>query len=388
MLHRLEYKVWDAWLHASRPDGQNAAEEPQVRLTRNGVSYEMAQAAAFRAMGSEMRGECAVACPTFVLTDEQRATVASIGVQLPMSYARYGGGQPDRRRRRSTARQEAASMSDSRAPEVSDLGQVTFHIEGPLGIVTLNRPEVLNAQGYELLAQVDQAFDLAQADQAIRVVIVRGAGGVFSAGHDLSPGQQRGDDPLERYNEFKKYNLDLLLKWRDFPKPTIAMVDGYCIYAGWMLAAVMDLVFASDRAQFLGGFVEYNSIPWDLGFRKAKEICFESRFMTAAECQAAGFVSRVFPVEDLERETRAFARRVAENHPFTLRMTKLQINKAQDAQGFRSLLEDSLGDYVAMMFMPGFSTILEDKKRLRAVDLAVRGRRGERYGQDGTQRET
>ena len=102
-------------------------------------------------------------------------------------------------------------MSDSRAPEVRDLGQVTFHIEGPLGIVTLNRPEVLNAQGYELLAQVDQAFDLAQADQAIRVVIVRGAGGMFSAGHDLSPGQQRGDDPLERYNEFKKYNLDLLL---------------------------------------------------------------------------------------------------------------------------------------------------------------------------------
>ena len=132
-------------------------------------------------------------------------------------------------------------MSDSRAPEVRDLGQVTFHIEGALGIVTLSRPQVLNAQGYELLAQAGQAFDLAQAGQAIRVVIVRGAGGVFSAGHDLSPGQQRGDDPLERYNEFKKYNLDLLLKWRDFPKPAIAMADGYCIYAGWMLAAVMDL---------------------------------------------------------------------------------------------------------------------------------------------------
>ena len=73
------------------------------------------------------------------------------------------------------------------------------------------------------------------------------------------------------------------------------MVDGYRIYAGWMLAAVTDLVFASDQAQFLGGFVEYNSIPWDLGFRKAKEICFESRFMTAAERQAAGFVSLVSP---------------------------------------------------------------------------------------------
>lgn len=279
-------------------------------------------------------------------------------------------------------------MSDIQVTRARDFGQVTFHQDGPLGIVTLNRPEVLNAQGYEMLAQIDQAFDLARAEPEVRVVIVRGSAGVFSAGHDLSPDRQEAEDPLERYDEFKKYNLDLLLKWRDFPKPTIAMVDGYCIYAGWMLAAVMDLVFASDQAQFLGGFVEYNSIPWDLGFRKAKEICFESRFMTAAECQAAGFVSRVFPAEDLERQTRAFARRVAENHPFTLRMTKLQINKAQDAQGFRSLLEDSLGDYVAMMFMPGFSTILEDKKRLRAVDLAVRGRRGERYGQDGTQRET
>ncbi len=274
-------------------------------------------------------------------------------------------------------------MSDEPSAELRDLGQVTFHRDGPVGIVTLNRPEVLNAQGYELLAQVDQAFDLAQADQAIRVVIVRGAGGVFSAGHDLSGDRQREADPLERYNDFKKYNLDLLLKWRDFPKPTIAMVDGYCIYAGWMLAAVMDLVFAADRAQFLGGFVEYNSIPWDVGFRKAKEIVFESRFLTAAEAQADGFVSRVFTPDDLEPETLAFARRVAENHPFTLRMAKLQINKAQDAQGFRSLLEDSLGDYLAMTFMPGFSTRLEGKKRLRAVDLAVRGARGERYGQGG-----
>ena len=117
-------------------------------------------------------------------------------------------------------------MSDRQAAGVRDFGQVTYHQEGPLGIVTLNRPEVLNAQGYEMLAQIDQAFDAAQAEQEIRVVIVQGAGGVFSAGHDLGGDRSREVDPLERYNEFKKYNLDLLLKWRDFPKPTIAMVDG------------------------------------------------------------------------------------------------------------------------------------------------------------------
>ena len=141
-----------------------------------------------------------------------------------------------------------------------------------------------------MLDEIDEAFDLARADEAVRVVIVRGAGGVFSTGHDLGTPEGMayrealGAKPgIQTYDQFKKYNLDLLLKWRNFPKPTIAMVEGYCIYAGWMLAAAMDVVFAAEDAEFLGGFVEYNSIPWDIGVRRAKELCFESRFITAAE---------------------------------------------------------------------------------------------------------
>jgi enoyl-CoA hydratase/carnithine racemase len=84
--------------------------------------------------------------------------------------------------------------------------------------------------------------------------------------------------------------------------------------------------------------------------------------------------------EDLERETFAYARRVAENTPEALRMIKIQINKAQDAQGFSRALEDSLGDYQAMMHMPGSLHRMQDQRRLHTVDLALRGRRGERYG--------
>ena len=108
---------------------------------------------------------------------------------------------------------------------------------------------------------------------------MRGSGGVFSTGHDLGTPEGMayrealGAKPgIQTYDQFKKYNLDLLLKWRNFPKPTIAMVEGYCIYAGWMLAAAMDVVFAAEDAEFLGGFVEYNSIPWDIGVRRAKEL--------------------------------------------------------------------------------------------------------------------
>ena len=253
--------------------------------------------------------------------------------------------------------------------------------------ITLNRPQYRNAQGYRMLDEINAAFELAGADEAVKVVVVRGSGGVFSTGHDLGTPEGMayrealGAKPgIQTYDQFKKYNLDLLVKWRNFPKPTVAMVEGYCIYAGWMLAAAMDVVFSADSAQFLGGFVEYNTIPWDIGVRRAKELVFESRFISAAEAAEFGLVNRVYAPADLERETLAWAGRVAENSAETLRMAKIQMNKAQDAQGFTQAVEDSLGDYVAMMWMPGNEMRVEGERRLLSVDLAVRGRRGERHG--------
>jgi len=264
---------------------------------------------------------------------------------------------------------------------------IVYAADGPIGVVTLNRPQYRNAQSYRMLDEIDAAFELARADDGVRVVLVRGSGGVFSTGHDLGTPEgmeyrrQLGAKPgIQTYDQFKKYNLDLLVKWRNFPKPTVAMVEGYCIYAGWMLAAAMDVIFAAETAEFLGGFVEYNTIPWDIGVRKAKELVFESRFIGAAEAERLGFVNRVLAPDALERETFAWAQRVAENSPETLRMAKIQMNKAQDAAGFTNAVEDSLGDYQAMMHMPGNEMRMEGERRLLSVDLAVKGRRKERFG--------
>ncbi len=266
-------------------------------------------------------------------------------------------------------------------------GEILYEVRDPLAVITLNRPAWRNAQSYRMLDEIDAAFAAARADEAVRAVIVRGSGGHFSTGHDLGTDEavayraQLGAKPgVQTYDQFKRYNLDLLLGWRNFPKPTIAMVEGYCIYAGWMLAAAMDIVFAADDAQFLAGIVEYMSAPWDVGPRKAKELVFESRFIAAEEAAKLGFVNRVYRPSELEGETFAFAARVAENSPEVLRLAKVQINKAQDAQGFTQALEDSLGDYMAMMWMPGAELRMEGLKRMLAVDLAVRGRRGERAG--------
>jgi enoyl-CoA hydratase len=264
--------------------------------------------------------------------------------------------------------------------------EILYSVDGPIATIILNRPNYKNAQGYLMLDEIDAAMGEAEKDKAVRVIIVRGSGGNFSSGHDLGTPeaaeyrQKLGAEPgIETYDQFKKYNLDLLLKWRNHPKPTIAMVEGYCIYAGWMLAACLDVVFAADSSLFLAGFVEYMSIPWDIGIRRAKELCFESRFITAEEAAQYGLVNHVLPLDDLERETYAYARRVAENSPKALRFTKIEINKAQDRQGYSDALEDSLGDYVAMMNTPGANRV-EGARRLATVDLAVRGLKKDRYG--------
>lgn len=264
---------------------------------------------------------------------------------------------------------------------------IVYSTDGPVGVITLNRPQYKNAQSYRMLDDIDRAFAEAERDSGVRVVIVRGSGGNFSSGHDLGTPEAieyrkaLGAPPgIATYDQFKRYNLDLLLRWRNLPKPAIAMVEGYCIYAGWMLAACCDIVFAADGAQFLAGFVEYMSIPWDIGVKRAKELCFESRFISAREARDYGFVNRIYPPDALTRETFAYARRVAESTPFALRFAKIQMNKAQDAQGYSRALEDSFGDYVAMMNLPGEEMRAEGERRLATVDLAVRGKRGERFG--------
>ncbi len=265
---------------------------------------------------------------------------------------------------------------------------VRYEADGSVAQITLDRPRYRNAQSWRLLDQLDAALERAMNDKTVKVAIVRGAGEHFSAGHDLGTPEQiedrqrRGipDTGLLDYETFRKYNLDYTLKWRNLPKPTLAMVRGYCIYGGWMIAAAMDVVFASPDARFLAGQVEYFSIPWDVGARKAKELLFESRFIGADEARELGFVNRVIAASDLERETLAWAKRVGESPHGVLRMAKLAINKIQDVQGFSASLEGAFADFLVLAQMGGHPRKPDKDRRLPGVDLALRGTRGERSG--------
>lgn len=269
----------------------------------------------------------------------------------------------------------------------AELTDVTYSVDGPLAWITFNRPRYRNAQSWKLLDEVDIAMQEADRDPGVQVILWRGAGGNFSSGHDLGTPEQMadreargiGDAGVEFYDNFKHYNLDLLLKWRNARKPTIAMVEGYCIFAGWMMAACVDVVFAARDALFLPALLEYFSLPYDIGTRKAKELMFESRFLTAEEARECGFVNRVLAPADLERETVNYALRVAENSPMNVRLAKIAANKSQDLMGYTASLESGLSDYMLMMTHRGEGRV-KGQRRLGGVDLAVRGLQGDRPG--------
>jgi enoyl-CoA hydratase len=270
---------------------------------------------------------------------------------------------------------------------MTDLNDIAYRTDGALAWITLDRPRYRNAQSWRLLDEYDAAMGRALADPEVRVIITRGAGGNFSSGHDLGTPEQAEDQRaravgtagIEFYNNFRHYNLDLLLKWRNAPKPTIAMVEGYCIFAGWMMAACVDIVFAARNALFLPALLEYFSLPYDIGTRKAKELMFESRFLTAEEAQQAGFVNRICDPENVERDTANYALRVAENNPMVVRMAKVAANKSQDLMGYTASLESGFSDYLVMMSNRGDGRV-EGRRRLGGVELAARGLAGERPG--------
>ncbi len=208
--------------------------------------------------------------------------------------------------------------------------------------VTLNRPRYRNALSRRLSEEVETAFHLASQDADVRVIVLAAAGKSFSSGHDLGTPDEladREDRPVGstvrgRFDHATEVDVERLLRLRATPKPTIAAVQGDCIFAGWMLASAMDVIIATDDARFLATHFQYLSVPWDIGVRNAKGLLFENRFITAQEAHALGLVYRLVPAARLDEEVRSYTDRVASIDPFRARMMKRALNHVEDMQGF------------------------------------------------------
>jgi enoyl-CoA hydratase len=211
-----------------------------------------------------------------------------------------------------------------------DYQHIDVETRGPVAIVRLNRPQYFNAQSRLMLEEMTDAFAKLDLDASVKVIVLAGAGKHFSTGHDLGTPEQRADaDParfgpgvLGRINASWHLYVENSLRWRDVRKPTIASVQGYCIFGGFMIASCMDIIIAADDAMFLPSHLQLHTAPWDLGVRNAKRILFENRFIHADEALRLGLASEVVPRAELEAATMAQAERWAANSLLTLRMLK------------------------------------------------------------------
>ena len=229
------------------------------------------------------------------------------------------------------------------------MDQILYSASDGVAVITLNRPERANAQTMGLLDDLDAAWTRAADDDEVRVIVLRGNGKHFSSGHDLKDRSFPAPDKITLESIYKieaRRYLEYSLRWRNTPKPSIAAVQGKCIAGGLLLCWPCDLIVAADNAEFsdpvvfmgIGG-VEYHGHTWELGPRKAKEILFTGRAVTAAEAEQVGMVNRVVPLAELETATMDLARQIAQMHPFALRQAKRAVNQTLDIQGFYAAIQ-------------------------------------------------
>lgn len=230
---------------------------------------------------------------------------------------------------------------------------ILYEKNDQIATITLNRPEKRNAQNMRLITELDEAFKEAERDPDVRVVILCGAGPCFSAGHDLShwssPAGEINDimdvsavrgSAEDRTRHEQDMYYDKCLAIRNLSKPTIAQVHGHCIAAGMMLAAMCDIIYASEDATFSNPVVRMAAAaaeilfePWDIGARQAKELLFSAEPISAQDACRLGFVNKVVPRENLAAEVAALARKIAITPPVAISLTKASINRTMDIMG-------------------------------------------------------
>jgi enoyl-CoA hydratase len=222
------------------------------------------------------------------------------------------------------------------------------HRDG-LAVLTLNRPDKLNAINRPMIEALDRALDAAEADDSVRVIIVVGAGRAFSAGFDLDMGVGDGrPDPAEVRRALEN-DFRIIMRFWDCQKVTIAAAHGYCLGSAMELAVACDLTLASDDCRFGMPEVRFGSgivtmlMPWLAGPKQARYLLLSGDDrVSAQEVRDMGLVNRVVPAAELFEEAFALGRRIAANDTLAVRLTKQAINRSLDLAGLREALAQAL----------------------------------------------
>jgi enoyl-CoA hydratase/carnithine racemase len=234
---------------------------------------------------------------------------------------------------------------------------VTYVVDGRVGIVSLNRPEKLNAISAGLKAALVERFHEADRDPATSVVVLRAEGRSFCAGYDIAPNPARA---ARRHNalawhESLSDDVDLEMTPWEMKKPVIASVQGHCLGGGCELVMMCDITIAADDAHFGEPEIRFSNVgpalimPFVIGLKRARELLYLGDPIDAQTALAYGMVNRVVPRAELHTATLKFARRMALISPEALAGTKLAVNRGAEAAGFRNAIKAGL-DILASVY--------------------------------------
>jgi 2-(1,2-epoxy-1,2-dihydrophenyl)acetyl-CoA isomerase len=221
---------------------------------------------------------------------------------------------------------------------------LVFKVEDGVAWLVMNRPEARNAMNMEMRALYFQALEQCATDEAIRAVVLTGAGKGFCTGADLSgsravKGDQGTPHPGATRTAMGSSQKTIRALW-DLEKPIIAAVNGVAAGMGAHLAWACDLVIAADDAKFIEVFVRRGIaldaaggflLPRHMGLHKAKELVFFGDDLSAHDAERLGLVNRVVPAADLESETRKWATRLAQGPTFAIGLSKKLLNRSLES---------------------------------------------------------
>ena len=259
-------------------------------------------------------------------------------------------------------------MSSLVPPKSTDIQYETdtpidYRVEDGVAWVMMDRPQFNNAQNGQMTYALDDAFQRAVNDDAVGAIVLGGKGKHFSAGHDIgTPGRDLHHEFDKRlmfaphtnkpaaellYTREQEQYLGMCRRWRDIPKPTIAMVQGACIAGGLMLAWVCDLIVASEDAFFqdpvnpLMGIpgVEYFAHAYELPPRVAKEFLLLGERMSAERAAQFGMVNRIVARDALHETVAAMAAKLAKQDRLGNWLTKLAVNHVEELRGKRAAMD-------------------------------------------------
>lgn len=247
---------------------------------------------------------------------------------------------------------------------------IRLEARGPVALITLDRPDVLNAINQPMVDDLNAALDAVEADESARAVVLCGAGRAFSAGFDLKEEGTMAGTGVADWQPLLRRDMDVIMRFWHLPKPTIAAAHGYCLAGGFNLACACDVTIAAAGTRFGEPELKFGSailtllVPWLTGAKKAKELLLTGNDrVTAEEALAYGLINRVVPAGEELDAALAMARDMAVIDPALMRMTKQSINRNYEIMGLGPALEMNLDTAIQVESM-------ETPERRRFKDIA------------------